>query len=775
MDGGVVVCGRVFTPGVIERITQTIAAHPDWTRSRLAREVCEWLDWRNPKGVRKEMTGRKALLKLCARGLIELPEPTRQVRFSAKGCQKTELAVAQGFEAELEEIERLDLVLVRPGQRQLSAQWNKLVHEHHYLGYRPLCGAQLRYLISSARGYLGALGFRSAALRSRARERWIGWSDRAREAYIGQVVCNARFVIAAGVKVKNLASKVLALAAERLPEDWEEIYGVRPLLIETYVDPTRFAGTCYRAANWAEVGYTRGRGKVRKAIFVCALERDFRQKLCEEPGPARSSEAARWRHRDAGAKQDWAEGEFGRARLGDRRLLTRVCQLARNFDAQPQANIPQACGTVAATRAAYRFFEHRDVTMHKLLASHYEATMERLAAQKPAVVLAVQDSTSLSFAAHPQMRGTGPLNTKKDTATGFWMHDTMAYTVEGRALGLIDVQLWARGEVGRAKERHRRPIEEKESRKWLKSFAAAARLQRQLGAEVVVVSVGDREADIYELFVRALSEPGTPKLLVRADAHERSVDGGEQKVWQYMRGRRETSQRLVNLPRKGNRRARVADLQMRFAHVQLEPPEAKRRLGAVRLWAVYVTEPNAPAGGEPVEWMLWTTVPVRSDEEAWEKVQWYRRRWEIEEFHRTLKSGCRIEDRQLEDRARFENCLAIDLVVAWRIQNAKKLAREQPDLPAAELFEEPEIQVLNALRKPEERHTPLSARTAVRLTAQLGGFLGRTGDGEPGSITLWRGMTRLQAMKEGWQLALAHLQTDAPPDKVTVFGHGDYG
>jgi hypothetical protein len=291
---------------------------------------------------------------------------------------------------------------------------------------------------------------------------------------------------------------------------------------------------------------------------------------------------------------------------------------------------------------------------------------------------------------------------------------------------------------------------------------------------VVVVSVGDREADIYEFFVRALREPGNPKLLVRADARERSVDGGEQKVWQYMRGLAVSSQRLVGLPRKGSRGARVAELQMRFAQVQLEPPEVKRRLGELGLWAVYVTELNAPAGSEPVEWMLWTTVAVGSDEEAWEKVQWYRRRWEIEEFHRTLKSGCRIEDRQLEDRASFENCLAIDLVVAWRIQNAKKLAREQPDLPAAELFEEDELQVLNALRKPEEHHTPLTVRIAVRLTAQLGGFLGRKGDGEPGSITLWRGMTKLRAMKEGWLLALAHLQTSVI-DTVTVLGHGDYG
>src|SRR3990170_2874006 len=221
MDGGVAVCGRVFTSETIERIGRAVEEHPDWTRSRLAQEVCQWLDWRGPNGRRKEMSCRKALLRLSRQGLITLPAPKRRICFRGQSLDNVKLDVPECLQVELCEIEKLELVLVAPGDALLSAQWNKLLSVHHPLGYRPLAGAQIRYLIRSEHGYLGALGFRSAAFRSRARERWIGWSDEARQAYLPQVVCNARFVIATGVKVKNLASRVLSMATDRLQKDWQ--------------------------------------------------------------------------------------------------------------------------------------------------------------------------------------------------------------------------------------------------------------------------------------------------------------------------------------------------------------------------------------------------------------------------------------------------------------------------------------------------------------------------------------------------------------------------
>jgi hypothetical protein len=759
MEGGVAVGGRVFTGEVIAQIHRAVEEHPDWARCRLAQEVCDWLDWRGPNGRRKEMSCRKALLKLSRQGLITLPAAKRKICFRGRSVQDVKLDVPPSLEVDLNEIKKLELVLVQPGEEQLSAQWNKLLSVHHPLGYRPLAGAQLRYLIRSEHGYLGALGFRSAAFRSKARERWIGWSDAARQAYLPQVVCNARFVIARGVKVKNLASRVLSMATDRLQKDWQQAYGVVPLLVETYVDTAHHSGSCYRAANWQYVGSTRASAqKSRKAIFAFALQSDFRQRLCEEPGPARLPEAVALQRRAQAAARhtanDWVAEEWRRARLGDRRLEQRLRTVTRSFHEQPEASIPQACGSWNKTRAAYRFF--KAVSMDPILSAHYEASAERIAEQKPEVVLAVNDSTTLNYADHPATTGLGPINNKRDKAQGLWMHDTMVYNPAGTALGLIDVQVWARSpqEKGKAATRYERPIEEKESAKWLGSFAAAARLQRQLGDQTMVVSVGDREADIYELFVHALADPAHPKLLVRADCGERLLADGGPKVRDFLGGLEVAGKRVVQIPRHKGRPARTACLEVRFSAVALRPPKRHPRLGVVHLWAVYVTEREAPPGIEPIEWMLWTTVAVSNAEQAWEKVEWYRRRWGIEDFHRTLKSGSRIEDRQLTDAESLKSCLAVDLVVAWRIEYVKKLSREQPDLPCTAAFSAPEVEVLTALAGPQAGNAAvLSLREAVRLVARLGGFLGRKSDGEPGAMTLWRGLLRLRAMVDGWVLA----------------------
>ena len=212
MEGSVVVCGQVFTSPVIERIKAAVRDQPQWTRADLARQVCDWLDWRAANGKRKAVNCRVALVRLARRGLITLPAPRRRVRFGGSSFAQTPLNVACKLEGSVKELRGLKLVLVSSKDRELDLQWKKLVATHHYLGYRPLCGAQLRYLIVCEHGYVGALGFSAAALYLKARERWIGWSHAARQCHLPKVVANSRFVIARGVRVNNLASKVLALA-----------------------------------------------------------------------------------------------------------------------------------------------------------------------------------------------------------------------------------------------------------------------------------------------------------------------------------------------------------------------------------------------------------------------------------------------------------------------------------------------------------------------------------------------------------------------------------
>ena len=786
MDNGVVVCGQVFPRAILKRINVAVRDHPQWTRAELARNVCDWLDWRAANGKDKAVNCRVALVRLERRGLIDLPPARRSVRFGGASFAQTQLSVPSRLEGTLQELRGLKLILVTSKDRELDRQWKKLVATHHYLGYRPLCGAQVRYLIVCEHGYVGALGFSAAALYLKARERWIGWSHPARQCHLPKVVANSRFVIARGVRIKNLASKALALAQKRLPEDWAQTYGYKPLLLETYVESKRFGAASYRAANWIHVGKTRGRGrqdrehrekKPIKDIYLYPLVPDCHKRLCEEPGPARCS--ATVCTKPAKPARDWAEQEFGHVRLRDRRHRERLLVVARDFFAQPAANIPQACQSRAKTKAAYRLFEHKAVKMDAILASHYHSTMERIAREKIPVVLAVQDTTSFNYDTHADMEGLGPINKHVDGAQGILMHDTMAYTPEGTAMGLVDIQVWARDpkQFGKRATRYERPIEQKESYKWLRSFQSAARLQRQLGAATTVVSVGDREADVYELFLLAQKDPSHPKLLVRAE-QDRRLQDSDANLWRYMQSQAVTGKRELDLPRTKGRAARHCVLEVRFARVELRAPKRNPSLPPLRVWAVYVNEVNPPSSKEAIEWMLLTTLEVNNYEQAAEKIDWYNKRWGIEEYHKTLKSVCRIEDRQLGDRTVWQNCLAIDLVVAWRIEHIKKLARTQPQAPCTIAFDEHEWQAVFALQRPKLPlpSTPPSVREITRLIAELGGFLGRKSDGEPGSITLARGLQRLHDIVTG-VLLVQKVHSEQPPNSSSrIFpSKGDYG
>jgi hypothetical protein len=662
----------------------------------------------------------------------------------------------------LETLGEIKLVLVEAQNRPLSRLWHALLETYHYLGAGPLCGAQVRYLIeSSVSGWIGGLAFSAAAWRVAPRDRWIGWSEAARQANLGQVVCNSRLLLVP--RVAHLASHVLALGARRVGQDWVARYGVRPVLLETYVERDRFPGTCYRAANWWHVGATRGRGRMDRAraqtapikdVYVYPLQRHARPVLCAAP-PA---PPLRRRARAAGAAPDWAAEELGGAAIGDRRLRQRLVRIAQAFYARPQASIPQACQTRAAAKATYRFLEHPETSMETVLAPHYQATVARM--RREAVTLAVQDTTSLNYTAHPVTEGLGPIGYRPERGRGLLLHTTLAFDRAGTPLGLLDVQCWARdaGDFGKKQRRRSLPIEAKESQKWLGSFRQVAAAQKQC-PQSRVVSVGDREADVYELFALAGSDPAGPQLLIRAE-QDRLLAEGQGHLWERMAQQAVAGIQELHVPRQKNRPARVARLEVRFGPVRLKPPAGRRRLGEVTLWAVWAREAAAPPTGERIEWMLLTTVPVTTFAEACERLAWYTIRWGIEVYHRTLKSGCKVEERQLGHADRIETCLAIDMVVAWRIFHLAKLGRETPAVPCTVFFEEAEWKALVAYvtHNPKPSAHPPTLREAMRMVASLGGFLGRKGDGEPGTKSLWLGLQRLDDLSSMWRL----LTTESP-------------
>lgn len=760
------ICGQEFSREILERIQQTVDGEPGLSRRALSRRVCEWLNWHAPNGKWKEMSCRVVMGKLHRLGVIQLP-----VAEAFHGQRRPPEPVAtlpreEPIERKLAELQPVELVRIDSADSRASRIWNDLMNHYHYLRAGPLCGAQLRYLIGSGQGqWLGGLAFSAAAWQLEARDRWIGWSPAARRQHLHRVIANSRFLILPQLRAPNLASHVLGLALERVGGDWQQRYGYEPVLVETFVESERFAGTCYRAANWVGVGVTRGRGRQDaaharllpvKQVLVYPLQRQARQRLGGgEPARARPPE-------------DWAEQEFGGAALGDERRQRRLLTLARDFYARPQALLPQACQSRAKTKAAYRFFKHRETQMEPLLKPHYEATVQRLAAEK--VVLAVQDSTSLNYSTHPATDGLGPIGSKAEGVVGLWLHSTMAFNLEGTPLGLLDVQCWARdgATFGKKHQRKQRPIEQKESSKWLKSFQGVAEVQRRLPA-TQLVSVGDRESDIYELFQLALAHPDGARLLIRAE-QDRLLADGQRHLWPWVAQQPLGGLQEIQVPRRGPQPARQARLEVRWAHVTLQPPHGKEKLGPLALWAVQAQEVEAPSEVKPLRWMLLTTCPVDSFESAGEKLRWYTLRWGIEVYHRTLKSGCRIEQRQLGTADSIEACLAIDLVVGWRIFHLAKLGREIPDVPCTIYFEEADWKALVAYvsKNPVPPAQPPTLREAIRMVATLGGFLGRKRDGEPGTQTLWLGLQRLDDLAAMWKIIAPH--THSPPVSSRRYG-----
>ncbi len=753
--------GREFPTEVIERIRDAVSADAELTRTELSRRVCEWLSWRQANGRLREVSCRVALQALEQRGVIELPPSRAADRKRPSRVEpglQTEFVLQERtpLPTELHQLGRIELVVVGKDCPQEYGQWKEALERFHPEGHVTLPQAHVRYLIRCRYGVLGALGFSAAARQLAARDAHIGWSSPARTANRELVVANSRFLLLPWVRVKDLASHVLARAARQLAQDWQSACGLRPVLLETYVDAARYRATCYRAAGWQRVGATCGRTRndrthTRRArvrdIYLLPLSGDYRRRLCSEPivrkPPAPSSPS-------------WARRELGGAELGDPRRFERLVSVLEDFYARPNASVPQACyHSWGRLKGTYRLVNNDDISMRDILAPHYASTAARM--NNEPVVLAVQDTTSLNYSTHAATPGLGTITNAADGALGLEVHDTLTFTARGVPLGLLDVQVWARdpAEFGKRHTRRKRPVEEKESYKWLTSFQAAAHAQR-LCPHTRVVSVGDRESDVFELFELAHARDDHPALLVRASADRRvRSTGASGLLWKVVESQKKTELREVQVPRTAERPARRARLTVRFCAVELRPPRngpAGRQ--PLHVWAVLAREEHPPHGVEPLEWMLLTTLEVRTFAQAMEKIDWYARRWGIEVYHRTLKSGCLIEERQLGTVTGLTNCLAIDMIVAWRILYMTRLGREVPDLPCTAVFTEDEWQSLCKVTHPNQPLPlePPSLTEVIRMLSKLGGHIARKTDGPPGVESLWIGLMRLSDISMCWRL-----------------------
>jgi hypothetical protein len=279
-------CGREFTEAEVGLIRQLLANQPQLHRASLSREVCARLSWRRADGQLKEMSCRVAMLRMAADGLITLPPPRRSKPVGLRVLPHLEHATDEPASLPEVDLRQLTVSVVSKGD---SLLWNTYVRRYHYLGHRLIPGAQLRYFVRTADQVVALLSFGASAWKTKPCDDLIGWTKEQRERNLHLVVNNSRFLILPWVRQKNLASRILSLISRRLPQDWHAVYAYSPVLIETFVERPRFTGTCYRAANWQQLGDTQGRGKLDrfmhcdkpvKSIWVYPLVSDFRRRLC---------------------------------------------------------------------------------------------------------------------------------------------------------------------------------------------------------------------------------------------------------------------------------------------------------------------------------------------------------------------------------------------------------------------------------------------------------------------------------------------------------------
>ena len=474
----------------------------------------------------------------------------------------------------------------------------------------------------------------------------------------------------------------------------------------------------------------------------------------------------------------WVVEEMADVDLGDKRLDSRLTSVLSDLSDRPTASIPAACGGHKEMTAAYRLFDNPKATPEKILEPHQERTRQRIAEQS--VALVVQDTSEIDLTRPEQVvRGAGPLD--NSARRGVFLHALQAFTVDGTPLGMAWSETWARDEASLAfsqkvkrKKRKAASIEEKESYRWLRGLRESREVAQRC-PQTTCVCIADSEADIYELFAEPRGAEHPVHWLIRL-CQERGLDTADtdaadaeqaENVREHLsaqpvlftkkitaRGRRGK----VACEERSRRQARMdreAEVAVRAAAVTLRPPRrARGELPAVTVNAVLVQEVNPPPGEAAVEWLLLTTLPIVDVEAVRAIIQYYCVRWMIEVFFRTLKSGCRVEERRFEQLDRLLACLAVYLITTWRTLYLCRLGRSCPDMDCEAVFEPSEWQaVWVAVQGDELPCRPPRLADMVRLVAQLGGYVNRPGRSDPpGPQTLWLGLQRMRDLAWAWDL-----------------------
>jgi len=702
----------------VAKVKDWLRKNKDKGRSALAMSLCGTFNISDHLGKPRIAGVHVALRQLEARGFWKLPK----VQAGAPSQQQsrrlgTAVAAPEGVPEQVELVKGLRLVEVSTGEEQLFRTWNELMLTEHPLKDCRLVGRQLRYLIGSDHGWLGGIGFGSCALRLSARDEWIGWDASTRKRFQDRVINMTRFLIRPQVRCQNLASRVLSLCIERVESDFATRYGFEPWLLESFVDTEQHLGTSYQAANWLPIGTTTGRGrsaptrptKTPKAVYVYELTRDWRSRMGL---PARSEEIKAVDLEEAFHNGNWVEAEFGNVDLGHRDRKQRLVRIATAKAQQPSAPYTECfAGNRHELKAYYRFIDSKEerVNPETILHGHRERTIGRM--KNYPRVLVIQDTTDLDFSERLHCNGLGDIGKNQTGAVsqGLKMHSSLAVSEKGVPLGVLKTQIYA-SHYDETKKAQDRPIEEKESHRWLATIDDLNQAAEYL-PETELIAIGDRESDMFELFDYRRRKAPRVHLLVRAK-HNRCLEENSRKLFDHLDALPSMAKARIEVPRQREKKskpskpgrialpARTAHVHVKWDKVTLSPPDTSqtRDLQPVEIYALSIVEPHPPEGAKALRWVLLTTVPIRSRKEALLCLRWYTMRWRIEEWHRVLKSGCHIESHQHHTADRLARAICIDTVIAWRVMLLSLLGREVPEMPCELMFSSWECRLLETLQ-----------------------------------------------------------------------------
>jgi hypothetical protein len=464
----------------------------------------------------------------------------------------------------------------------------------------------------------------------------------------------------------------------------------------------------------------------------------------------------------------WLESEFSTIEFEDKRLAKRFKQIMQEFMKKAQCNISSTFDSWSSIKGCYRFFSNEKVNSKLILDAHITSTLSRIEQEEKQVFI-IHDTTYIDY---KNRKKTADLDCitqnlqSKNIAKGLILHNSFAVNDASIPLGLVNQKFIERKEIKDIPKKikkhliHNKPVEEKESYRWIEAIKNFQQLE--CSKQNDMVHIADREGDFYELYRECAALDS--QFLIRA-SHNRAInkikrrEPCKDKAFDYFRSLEPEAKITTDIQVNKETKYRKAELSIAFKKFTL-PPSPNRtvkkdgeKLHNIDLYGIIIREKEPPANHEPLEWLLFTNIPVNNIDDAIEKMHWYSLRWNVETFHKILKSGCSVEDAQLRNKDKLTKYITTKSIIAWRIFWLSRIGRLDGHYDCNVILTKIEQTILfKRFNNGQTNTESISVKQALNWIGKLGGYIGRNSDSPPGIITIWQGWTRFMNMVDDYKI-----------------------